>query len=197
MGSSWAKEIQFQNSRSPIYQADKFLEERLGDNCQETATQELENITLSLKAIGNAGRPSTSVPTILKCAAKTNSSSYVNIDAIQSLRRFPCSHKITNGLMYIFDDLAMDTEIRIESYLALMRCPNEKLIKKIADILNEEKNNQVASFVSSHLTNALESSEPVYGVPWVHITNLCWQHLRNIYSFTKIHGNYFFSDYVT
>lgn len=119
---------------------------------------------MALKAIGNAGRPYTSVDNILKCAVQPGPS-FINIDAIQALRRMPCGDEMTQGLLNIFDDLTMDTEIRIETFLALMRCPSQNVIRKIADILDTEKNNQVGSFVWSHLTNALESTEPVYGIP--------------------------------
>jgi hypothetical protein len=119
---------------------------------------------LALKAIGNAGRPYTSVDNILKCAVQPGES-FINVDAIQALRRMPCGDEITQGLLNIFDDLTMDTEIRIETFLALVRCPSQNVIQKIADILETEKNNQVGSFVWSHLSNALESTEPVYGVP--------------------------------
>ena len=119
---------------------------------------------MALKAIGNAGRPSTAIDKILKCAVQPGPS-VINIDAIQALRRMPCNDKITEGLRQIFEDLNMDTEVRIETYLALIRCPTKKVVLKIADVLDTEKNNQVGSFVWSHLTNALESTEPVYGIP--------------------------------
>ena len=119
---------------------------------------------MALKAIGNAGRPYTAVDNILKCAVEPGPS-FVHIDALQALRRMPCSEEITKGLSNIFDDLTMDTEVRIEAYLALMRCPNKTVIQTVADVLDTEKNNQVGSFVWTHLTNALESTEPVYGVP--------------------------------
>lgn len=77
----------------------------------------------------------------------------------------PCRDEMTNGLVNIFSNLTMDTEIRIETYLALIRCPSQTVIQRIADILDTEKNNQVGSFVYSHLSNALESTEPVYGIP--------------------------------
>ena len=117
-----------------------------------------------MKAIGNAGRPYTSVENILKCAVQPGPS-YINVDAIQALRRMPCGDKMTQGLLQIFENLAMDTEIRIETFLALMRCPSQNVTQKVVDILDAEKNNQVGSFVWSYLTNALESTEPVHGIP--------------------------------
>lgn len=119
---------------------------------------------LALKAIGNAGRPLSAVTNLLKCAVEPGSIA-INIEALQALRRISCSTEMTKGLFDIFKAPTTDTEVRIETYLALMRCPSEIVIQKIADELVTEKNNQVGSFVWSHLTNALESTEPVYGVP--------------------------------
>ncbi|XP_028404665.1 uncharacterized protein LOC114527217 [Dendronephthya gigantea] len=152
------------NNNHAIYRAERFLQRRLPPNCQASTQEELQEITLALKAIGNAGRPYTSVDNILKCAVQPGPS-FINIDAIQALRRMPCHDEMTSGLANIFSNLTMDTEIRIESYLALMRCHKENDIQRISDILDTEKNNQVGSFVYSHLTSALKSTEPVYGIP--------------------------------
>ena len=153
-----------QHTRSSINQADTFLRRKLENGCQASTPEETSSITLALKAIGNAGRPLSAVKHILKCAVQPGSTP-INIEALQALRRISCTTNITDGLHDIFRNLLTDTEIRIETYLALMRCPNHKVINDIADVLDKEKNNQVGSFVWSHMTNALESTEPVYGVP--------------------------------
>lgn len=54
---------------------------------------------------------------------------------------------------------------RIAAYLSLVKCPSPDIFQKIADIQMNERSKQVGSFVWSHLTNAMESTEPLHGLP--------------------------------
>lgn len=60
----------------------------------------------------------------------------------------------------MFLDRSLDSELRISSYLALMRCPCEETLGKVASALFKEDNEQVGAFVYSHITNLRESSNP-------------------------------------
>jgi len=119
---------------------------------------------MALKAIGNAGRPFSAQYTILKCAM-SDIPKNMSIAALEALRRMPCSDDVTNQLLSIYGNHHFDVEVRIASYLALTRCPSVRLFKRITEIQKQEVNKQVGSFVWSHVTNAMESTEPVYGRP--------------------------------
>ena len=41
-----------------------------------------------------------------------------------------------------------------------MRCPSESVLRKMADSLEKEEDDQVGSFVYSHLTNLKSTSDP-------------------------------------
>ena len=56
-------------------------------------------------------------------------------------------------------------QTRIAAYLALMKCPSPEVFHSIAEILSHEVSKQVGSFVWTHLTNAMESTEPLHGKP--------------------------------
>ena len=62
--------------------------------------------------------------------------------------------------MNVFTDSSLDSEVRIEAYLAIMQCPDEDVVEVITLALTRETDKQVGSFVWSHLTNLVESSSP-------------------------------------
>lgn len=119
---------------------------------------------MALKTIGNSGRPFTARFSILKCAM-SDIPKNMSIAAFEALRRMPCFKDISNQLLSIYGNHHFDVEIRIASYLALTRCPSVEMFRRISEIQKSEVNKQVGSFVWSHITNAMESTEPVYGRP--------------------------------
>ncbi len=146
--------------RNPVTQAELFLENKLGDSCiDEYDYERAEEILMALKAIGNAGRPTRAVKTLLKCA---QNSQLINVttSALEALRHMPCSEDVASILHGIYGDVSVNIEKRIQSYLALMKCPTESTIAKIVKQLKNEKSNQVGSFVLSHLDNIKKSSDP-------------------------------------
>ncbi|KAK3755617.1 hypothetical protein QZH41_017617, partial [Actinostola sp. cb2023] len=153
------------NQEAPFMMLRKWLVGMLGVSCSFETPDKADNIIMALKAIGNAGRPSNAQPTMLKCAMDENVPKNLSISALEALRRMPCSPDITEQLLSIYGNHYFDIEIRIASYLALLKCPSVELFKRIAKIQKEEMNQQVGSFVWSHITNAMESTEPVYGRP--------------------------------
>ena len=62
--------------------------------------------------------------------------------------------------MGVFRDESEDSELRINAYIALMKCPSQKVLSEVRQVLEKEKSNQVGSFVWSHLTNLMETSDP-------------------------------------
>ena len=63
--------------------------------------------------------------------------------------------------MEVITDADVDSELRIASYLALMKCPTTGRLARIRQMLEYEPINQVGSFVWTHLTNLLESANPI------------------------------------
>ena len=93
----------------------------------------------------------------------------MSIAALEALRRLPCNNEMAENLLAIYGNHDLDVEIRIAAYLALMKCPSPEIFRRVAEILKNEVNNQVGSFVWSHMTNAMESTEPVHGKPQAEI----------------------------
>ncbi|ROT61462.1 vitellogenin [Penaeus vannamei] len=55
---------------------------------------------------------------------------------------------------------AFDTEVRIASYLAAVRCAEQEHLEKIIEKISKEENTQVRGFVLGHLINIQEGSCP-------------------------------------
>eukprot|EP00106_Octopus_bimaculoides_P004762 XP_014772204.1 PREDICTED: uncharacterized protein LOC106870588 [Octopus bimaculoides] len=116
-------------------------------------------ILYALKALGNIGRSESIGRTLTRCFTISTNPVDVRLAAIDAFRRVPCEASRTD-LEYLFDDVSEDSEIRINAYLALMKCPTERLLTKIHKSLLSDKSNQVKSFILSHLKNLKTTSDP-------------------------------------
>ena len=62
--------------------------------------------------------------------------------------------------MQVLLDAASPLQKRVAAYLVLMKDPQPSELAQLAAALPEEADQQVKSFVISHLTNILSSTEP-------------------------------------
>ena len=149
-----------QHNKNPITHAELFLEEKLGKDClNQEGDERVEEILMSLKAIGNAGRPVRAWKTLLACA-QTALHQNISIAALDALRRMPCNQEVQSEIHKIHENVDIEPERRIHVYLALMKCPTESTIRRVTEQLEKEKSRQVGAFMASHLKNLNESSDP-------------------------------------
>ncbi|XP_074867207.1 uncharacterized protein LOC142021855 [Carettochelys insculpta] len=138
----------------------RILEGYLGGNCtlQESGLSQLQ---LVLKAVGNAGLAATSLTPILSsCASLRSNPIEIRLAAIQAFRCIPCAANRT-VLVRLYQAADDDVEIRIASYYIAMKCPSEELFNQVRQTLQEETSSQVGSFVWSHLSQLLETDDPL------------------------------------
>ncbi|XP_038275879.1 uncharacterized protein LOC119862732 isoform X4 [Dermochelys coriacea] len=143
-----------------IQMVTSILEGYLGGNCtlQESGLSQLQ---LVLKAIGNAGLAATSLtPVLSSCASLRSNPTEIRLAAIQAFRRIPCAANRT-VLVRLYQAADDDVEIRIASYYIAMKCPSEELFNQVQQTLQEETSSQVGSFVWSHLSQLLETDDPL------------------------------------
>ncbi|XP_015122764.1 uncharacterized protein LOC107045138 [Diachasma alloeum] len=118
----------------------------------------------ALKAIGNMGLETEGILRKLKTCVNDAGGFLpmeTSLAAIEAHRRLPsCQETRDKIFLELYRNVTYDPEIRIASYLQVMRCPDYTVIKTIKRILREEPVNQVGSFVWSHLTNLHASSSP-------------------------------------
>ncbi|XP_077762768.1 uncharacterized protein LOC144318994 [Canis aureus] len=137
------------------------LGQALGANCTFQEPSDADQLRLVLKAIGNAGLAATALsPTLSTCASQRGCPPEVRLGAIQAFRRIPCSAN-RSVLSRLYQNLEEDAEIRINAYLALMRCPGEEVFAQVRRTQANEQSTQVGSFVWSHLMQLLETDDPL------------------------------------
>ncbi|XP_033921269.1 uncharacterized protein [Melopsittacus undulatus] len=133
----------------------------LGGNCTVQDTEQLSKMQLVLKAIGNAGLAAASLaPALSLCASLKNNPIHIRLAAIQAFRRIPCSDRST-VLVHLYQETSEDVEIRIAAYYIAMKCPHGELFKQVQKTLLKETSSQVGSFVWSHLSQLLETDDPL------------------------------------
>ncbi|CAL8077850.1 unnamed protein product [Orchesella dallaii] len=139
----------------------------MGRSCQpeSTSAQDVRQMILRLKAIGNAGvlpvaEEISKTSVVVKCFKLTTNPTDIRIAAIDSLRRMSCNSFDHQELVQVFTNVHENTEVRIKAFLALMRCTNRDTMELVKSVLYTEPVNQVASFVWTYLTNLQETNRP-------------------------------------
>lgn len=105
---------------------------------------------MSLKAVGNAGvRTESLISTLKMCITDESGFSpiEVRVAAIEAHRRFSSCEKQRDELfLSSYRNISLDSEIRIASYLQIMRCPDYNIVKIIRRTLEDEEVNQGNTF---------------------------------------------------
>ncbi|XP_011816828.1 PREDICTED: uncharacterized protein LOC105525710 [Colobus angolensis palliatus] len=139
----------------------RILGDALGENCTIQEPSDDDKLQLVLKAIGNAGLAAMALtPTLSACASLRSSGPEIRLGAIQAFRRVLCSAD-RSVLSRLYQSPEEDAEIRINAYLALMRCPSEEVFAQVRRTQAGELSTQVGSFVWSHLLQLLETRDPL------------------------------------
>uniref|UniRef100_A0A8C4XNM3 Apolipoprotein B n=1 Tax=Falco tinnunculus TaxID=100819 RepID=A0A8C4XNM3_FALTI len=133
-----------------------FMVSLLGTDC----SGEDELTYLTLRAIGNMGavmeKAKPNLKTFLKTCIRNEAASLsVQKAAIQAFRKMAITEEV-NWITRIRD---APTDKRLAAYLILMKNPSPSDLTKILRVLTKEKNEQVKSFIASHIANILDSEE--------------------------------------
>nr|CAH7759079.1 unnamed protein product [Callosobruchus chinensis] len=113
--------------------------------------QTTDNIMVTLKALSNIGVISEDFELeLFKVIANSNLASGIRVAAVETFRRTPCE-RTRSYFESIFRNQDEDAEVRIASYLQIMRCPNYLLIRAVRHSLLVEEVNQGRWF--QHIRN--------------------------------------------
>lgn len=119
-----------------------------------------EKAIVALKGLGNIGVITQTFESYLKNQIVNEELiEDVKIQIVEVFRKTDCD-RTREFFVDIYQNFTQTVELRVASYLQLMKCPTYKTIKNIRDFLPKEQVNQVASFVWSHLTNLAKTSSP-------------------------------------
>uniref|UniRef100_A0A8C4UFU3 Apolipoprotein B n=1 Tax=Falco tinnunculus TaxID=100819 RepID=A0A8C4UFU3_FALTI len=137
-----------------------FMVSLLGTDC----SGEDELTYLTLRAIGNMGavmeKAKPNLKTFLKTCIRNEAASLsVQKAAIQAFRKMAITEEDRSALLKAFQEGDAPTDKRLAAYLILMKNPSPSDLTKILRVLTKEKNEQVKSFIASHIANILDSEE--------------------------------------
>ncbi|NXX46122.1 APOB protein, partial [Tricholaema leucomelas] len=137
-----------------------FMVSLLGADC----SGEDELTYLTLRAIGNMGAVMEKAKPNLKSFLKTcirNEAASLSVQkaAIQAFRKMTITEEDYSALLKAFQEGDAPTDKRLAAYLILMKNPSPSDLAKILRVLTKEQNEQVKSFVASHISNILNSEE--------------------------------------
>ncbi|XP_023270962.1 apolipoprotein B-100-like [Seriola lalandi dorsalis] len=97
---------------------------------------------------------------VIRCVNQPAASLAVQQAAIQVYRLTPVPEESREVLMQVLLDSTSPVQKRIAAYLVLMKDPQPHEVAQLANALTNEQDKQVKSFVISHITNILSSTEP-------------------------------------
>nr|XP_022900792.1 uncharacterized protein LOC111413892 [Onthophagus taurus] len=149
-------------SREAVETIVKHVEERTRSSYETSERDRVtqEALIISLKSLANIGIINEDFKdTLNRMIEDSTLHTSIRVEAIQVYRRYTCENS-RNYFETIFRNVSEDTEIRIASYLQIMRCPDYLLLSTVRHALEVEEVNQVGSFIWTHLNNLLKSSIP-------------------------------------
>ncbi|XP_070687930.1 vitellogenin-2-like [Pempheris klunzingeri] len=134
---------------------------------QAVSRSEIEELTLALKVLGNAGHPASLKP-IMKLLPGFGSAAAglphrVHIDAVLALRNIAKREPkmIQEMAVQLFMDKAVHPELRMVAAIVLFETKLPMgLVTTLADVLLKETNLQVASFVYSYMKAMTKNTAP-------------------------------------
>uniref|UniRef100_A0A4W3HYI8 Apolipoprotein B n=1 Tax=Callorhinchus milii TaxID=7868 RepID=A0A4W3HYI8_CALMI len=122
-------------------------------------------LTLKVTALGNMGKAMENTnpeitPTLLKCVVNSNTSPSIQQAAIQAFRQMTLNEEARSMLLQVYLDVTSPLLKRLGAYFMVMKNPSTSDLGKITRNLPTEENEELQSFVSSHLIHILQSEEP-------------------------------------
>nr|XP_049706191.1 uncharacterized protein LOC110382727 isoform X1 [Helicoverpa armigera]XP_049706192.1 uncharacterized protein LOC110382727 isoform X2 [Helicoverpa armigera]XP_049706193.1 uncharacterized protein LOC110382727 isoform X3 [Helicoverpa armigera]XP_049706194.1 uncharacterized protein LOC110382727 isoform X4 [Helicoverpa armigera]XP_049706195.1 uncharacterized protein LOC110382727 isoform X5 [Helicoverpa armigera] len=122
--------------------------------------EDRNNIIIAIKALGNIGGYRKEFADVLmNIIGDSFVPVPVRLTAVDAFRRTPCD-ETREYFLETFRADYMNLEVRLASYVQVMKCPDLGTLRKIFHTLQDEPVNQVTTFVWSHLRNLAESSLP-------------------------------------
>ncbi|KAK1162419.1 hypothetical protein AOXY_G17278 [Acipenser oxyrinchus oxyrinchus] len=135
-----------------------YLEEECGSGADPEQLSQLQSV---LKAVGNAGLAAAALtPALSLCADTQTGPVELRLAALDAFRRIPCNAD-RSLLLRLYRSREEDVEVRIAAYLQAMRCPSEWLLQAVSQAQREETSSQVGAFVWSHLSQLMETEDPL------------------------------------
>ncbi|XP_078030967.1 apolipoprotein B-100 isoform X4 [Epinephelus lanceolatus] len=142
-----------------------FMETLLNDCLGGILDNDSEMSFLVLRVVGVMGQAMQAVSpslisSILRCAKRTDIPLSNQKAAIQAFRMMEINDEVRKIFWEVYQDVQSPIEKRVAAYLILMKNPDRALLRDILNGLANVRDEQLKSFVVSHLKNICDSSEP-------------------------------------
>ncbi|XP_071776893.1 apolipoprotein B-100-like [Centroberyx gerrardi] len=143
-----------------IHAVARFMGSQLGD-----CTGDSDHTFMTLRVIGNMGAAMGAAgpalrAAVIQCVNQPAASLAVQQAAIQVYRLTPVPEEGREILMQVLLDSASPLQKRVAAYLVLMKDPQPSELAQLVAALPSEQDQQAKSFVISHITNILSSTDP-------------------------------------
>merc|ERR1712013_792442 len=145
-------------SGSAVVDAENFLVRTLGDCSGQENHERVEQILITLKAIGNAKRPASAQSAIIRCAVKSQHSN-ITMSSFDAVRGMPCGDAL-GELQEVVSNENLGADKRIYAFRAAMKCPTKNNLEFLTHQYNLETNKQLTSYMWTYFTNLLETTNP-------------------------------------
>nr|XP_033793379.1 apolipoprotein B-100 [Geotrypetes seraphini] len=138
-----------------------FMISMIGSDC----SGDQDKTYLTLKAIGNMGKVMEDAnpqikSSLLKCIRSQTTTILLQKAAIQAFRKMSITDEVRGAMLQTFQDSNAPAEKRLTAYLMLMKNPSQSDLNKVTRAIAKDKNEQVKSYVASHIANILNSVMP-------------------------------------
>jgi hypothetical protein len=128
-------------------------------NCKAFKKKEEEHILYVLKGISSSPDIAKNMVNTVQQCSHSGISNRIRVAAVEVFKSISCESSVREKALSLFTDFNEDSEVRIEAYLALITCPDEKLAKSIENVVNKEHMSQVGGFVVSNLEKIKYSTD--------------------------------------
>jgi hypothetical protein len=161
--NTYCSQYDSQQTSDEVQQIVKLFENELRYNCRsDDSEQQTTRMMTALRALGNAGlAASTITSTLDRCASNDAIPIAVRVAAINAFRRIECTPNNRENMLRLLENREADSELRINAYLAAMKCVDDQTLRRVQTVIESEEINQVGSFIWTHLTNLQETSSPL------------------------------------
>ncbi|KAM9703097.1 apolipoprotein Bb, tandem duplicate 1 [Menidia menidia] len=143
-----------------IHSVAEFLVAELGD-----CSGEKDKTFMTLRVIGNMAPAVIPVSpalrnAVIQCVKQPAASQSVQQAAIQVYRQIPVPEEDREVLMQVLLDKSNPVQERIAAYLVLMKDPQPSELTQLINAVSSEEDQQMKSFVMSHINNIRHSTGP-------------------------------------
>ncbi|VDM30875.1 unnamed protein product [Hydatigera taeniaeformis] len=163
------------------------LESKTLNYCKFGETEDLNKVLDSLRAIGNLGRVSNKssvYPALAEClSSSTKHDLIIRATAAEVFRGFPSDSDADDILLRTFTNADEDVEVRIQAYRSWARHLTQEKLSQL-HFLDQEPNDQVTSYILSHLSEVRHSNNRAKQDESLLLTNLDTPLMRMVESHT-------------